>query len=93
MPKSVLPQPALPQISVGRPLGKPPPVISSRPAIPDAHRVGRRAADRVAQCEPVREMKLTDHGKGLFDGTARRQRSVGLRGFHGTGLPCTSKII
>ncbi len=37
MPKSVLPQPALPQISVGRPLGRPPPVISSRPAIPDAH--------------------------------------------------------
>src|SRR5688500_14824104 len=31
---SVLPQPGPPQISVGRPLGSPPPVISSRPAIP-----------------------------------------------------------
>src|SRR6185503_17177365 len=30
----LLPQPALPQTSVGRPLGKPPPVISSRPFMP-----------------------------------------------------------
>jgi len=29
-----LPQPALPQISVSRPLGNPPPVISSSPWIP-----------------------------------------------------------
>ena len=34
MAKSVLPQPALPQIKVGLPLGKPPPVISSTPGIP-----------------------------------------------------------
>src|SRR5689334_4078579 len=34
MPKRVLPQPALPQISVGRPRGRPPPVISSKPVIP-----------------------------------------------------------
>ena len=32
---SVLPQPAPPQTSVGRPRGSPPPVISSRPWIPD----------------------------------------------------------
>jgi hypothetical protein len=31
-----LPQPAAPQTSVGLPLGKPPPVISS-PMIPDGH--------------------------------------------------------
>ena len=30
----VLPQPALPQTNVGRPLGNPPPVISSSPEIP-----------------------------------------------------------
>jgi hypothetical protein len=30
----VLPQPALPQIKVGRPFGKPPSVISSSPVIP-----------------------------------------------------------
>src|SRR5438309_9190511 len=34
MEKRVLPQPALPQMSVGRPLGKPPKVISSSPCIP-----------------------------------------------------------
>ena len=34
MARSVLPQPALPQISVGRPLGNPPPVISSSPWMP-----------------------------------------------------------
>ena len=34
MASSVLPQPAVPQTSVGRPRGKPPPVISSRPSIP-----------------------------------------------------------
>jgi len=34
MPKSVLPQPALPQMSVGRPRGRPPRVISSSPEIP-----------------------------------------------------------
>src|SRR6185369_2254973 len=34
MAKSVLPAPALPQIRVGRPLGKPPRVISSNPGIP-----------------------------------------------------------
>src|SRR5215204_4122450 len=34
MANSVLPQPALPATKVGRPLGKPPPVISSRPEIP-----------------------------------------------------------
>src|SRR5678816_4232374 len=34
MAKSVLPAPALPQISVGRPAGKPPRVISSKPEIP-----------------------------------------------------------
>src|SRR6185369_14918338 len=32
--KSVLPAPALPQIRVGRPLGTPPLVISSKPGIP-----------------------------------------------------------
>jgi hypothetical protein len=35
MAKSVFPLPAAPHISVGRPLGKPPSVISSRPAIPE----------------------------------------------------------
>jgi hypothetical protein len=34
MENKVLPQPALPQISVGRPWGNPPLVISSKPAIP-----------------------------------------------------------
>ena len=34
MASSVLPQPALPQTRVGRPLGKPPPVISSSPWMP-----------------------------------------------------------
>src|SRR5207245_8691418 len=34
MEKRVLPQPALPQMSVGRPFGKPPKVISSSPCIP-----------------------------------------------------------
>src|ERR1051326_884614 len=34
MAKSVFPAPALPQISVGRPAGSPPPVISSKPGIP-----------------------------------------------------------
>src|SRR3954447_8991607 len=33
----VFPQPGPPQISVGRPAGKPPPVISSRPSIPLGH--------------------------------------------------------
>ena len=37
MPRRVLPQPALPQTRVGRPRGKPPPVISSRPAMPVGH--------------------------------------------------------
>lgn len=32
--KSDLPHPAAPQTSVGRPWGKPPPVISSNPPIP-----------------------------------------------------------
>ena len=31
---SVLPAPALPQTRVGRPRGRPPPVISSRPRMP-----------------------------------------------------------
>src|ERR1051326_4464008 len=34
MAKSVLPAPALPQMSVGRPAGRPPPVISSKPGMP-----------------------------------------------------------
>jgi hypothetical protein len=34
MDNRVLPQPALPQIKVGRPFGKPPKVISSSPCIP-----------------------------------------------------------
>src|SRR6185503_3823801 len=37
MPRSVLPQPAPPQMSVGRPLGSPPAVISSRPWMPVGH--------------------------------------------------------
>ena len=49
--KSVLPQPALPQISVGRPRGSPPPVISSSPWMPTgalgSERVGVRFADFV----------------------------------------------
>jgi hypothetical protein len=35
MAKRVFPLPAAPHIRVGRPLGKPPSVISSRPAIPE----------------------------------------------------------
>src|SRR5688572_15985422 len=34
MASKVLPQPALPQTSVGRPRGRPPPVISSSPSMP-----------------------------------------------------------
>src|SRR5450830_85721 len=34
MPRIVFPQPALPQIKLGRPFGRPPSVISSRPRIP-----------------------------------------------------------
>jgi hypothetical protein len=34
MASSVLPQPEVPQISVSRPLGNPPPVISSNPWMP-----------------------------------------------------------
>ena len=34
MPSMVLPQPAAPHTKVGRPLGRPPPVISSRPEMP-----------------------------------------------------------
>lgn len=34
MESKVLPHPALPHMSVGRPRGKPPPVISSSPWIP-----------------------------------------------------------
>src|SRR5689334_9232137 len=34
MAKRVLPAPALPHTSVGRPAGSPPPVISSKPAMP-----------------------------------------------------------
>jgi hypothetical protein len=37
MPSSVLPQPAPPQTSVGRPAGNPPPVISSNPLMPVGH--------------------------------------------------------
>jgi hypothetical protein len=37
MAKRVLPQPAEPQSKVGRPLGKPPSVISSSPAMPVGH--------------------------------------------------------
>src|SRR5260221_3728583 len=40
---SVLPQPAPPQTSVGRPRGRPPPVISSRPWMPVGH-CGKRMA-------------------------------------------------
>src|SRR5579863_7074192 len=36
-PNSVLPHPAPPQTSVGRPRGNPPPVISSRPWMPVGH--------------------------------------------------------
>ena len=36
MPNRVLPQPAAPQMSVGRPAGRPPSVISSRPSMPVA---------------------------------------------------------
>src|SRR5687768_15854762 len=36
MANRVLPQPAAPQTSVGRPAGRPPSVISSRPSIPVA---------------------------------------------------------
>src|SRR5271156_1853636 len=43
---SVLPQPAPPQTSVGRPRGSPPPVISSRPWIPVGH-LGKRVAGEV----------------------------------------------
>src|SRR6476659_11218858 len=39
----VLPQPALPQTSVGRPRGRPPPVISSSPSMP----VGALGSERV----------------------------------------------
>src|SRR5882672_6636199 len=39
----VLPQPAPPQTSVGRPRGNPPPVISSRPWMPVGH-LGKRAS-------------------------------------------------
>src|SRR5690349_10752601 len=34
VPSSVLPEPALPQMSVGRPAGRPPPVTSSSPGTP-----------------------------------------------------------
>lgn len=34
MDMRVLPEPAAPQTSVGRPWGKPPPVITSKPEIP-----------------------------------------------------------
>src|SRR6478735_4093172 len=45
----VLPQPGPPQISVGRPLGSPPAVISSSPWIPvGALGTGREAAGRFA---------------------------------------------
>ena len=37
MPISVLPQPAPPQTSVGRPRGRPPPVMTSRPWMPVGH--------------------------------------------------------
>ena len=37
MAKRVLPQPAEPQSKVGRPLGKPPSVISSSPVMPVGH--------------------------------------------------------
>ena len=37
MASRVLPQPALPQTSVGLPCGRPPPVISSRPWMPVGH--------------------------------------------------------
>ena len=42
MPSMVFPHPALPHTSVGRPVGSPPPVISSRPVMPvgDLRRVG-----------------------------------------------------
>src|SRR5271169_2560263 len=43
---SVLPQPAPPHTSVGRPRGNPPPVISSRPWMPVGH-LGKRAAGEV----------------------------------------------
>jgi hypothetical protein len=37
MANSVLPQPVPPHISVGRPRGRPPPVIASRPWMPVGH--------------------------------------------------------
>src|SRR5579862_5974679 len=37
IPSSVLPHPALPQTRVGRPRGRPPSVISSRPRMPVGH--------------------------------------------------------
>src|ERR1044071_10124072 len=44
---SVLPHPAPPQTSVGRPCGKPPPVISSRPWMPVGH-LGKRVPGETA---------------------------------------------
>jgi hypothetical protein len=48
MPKRVLPAPAVPAISEVRPRGRPPPVISSKPAIPVGAlaRVGKGVLDR-----------------------------------------------
>jgi len=40
----VLPQPALPQTNEVRPRGNPPPVISSKPAMPDGHLASARGA-------------------------------------------------
>jgi hypothetical protein len=52
MASNVLPQPALPQISVGRPLGNPPPVISSNPWMPVGD-LGSWGLDLVMFISPV----------------------------------------
>src|SRR5450432_2814099 len=58
---SVLPQPAPPQTSVGRPRGSPPPVISSSPRMPVGH-LGRVFAED-ASLEPFFVIHQHPRGK------------------------------
>jgi len=60
MAKRVLPQPAEPQSKVGRPLGKPPSVISSSPAMPVGH-FSTAGIARAAALALVEFMNNTTH--------------------------------
>src|SRR6478609_9471619 len=77
----VLPQPGPPQISVGRPFGSPPPVISSSPRMP----VGDLGTSRTGPGRAVFRLRIEilHHMEGY---ERRTRRVVGLQRIHVAGV-------